>query len=304
MGKALMLGMSRGFSSIPTDVQPATVTAYFWDVLQPALIGLAPVVLASMIVGVGVNFAQVGFVLSVESLNPSLSKINPVNGFKRLFSVQSTFEAAKAVAKSGLFAYLAFAAIRERWGELMGLASLPPMGALAFVGSLLQVILIRVAIAWLVLAALDYLFQRKQVEKQLKMTREELKQEMKDLEQSPELRAQMAQRRRKLTKGRVASAIKTADVIITNPTHFAVAVEYDPAKMHAPMVVAKGADYLALKIRELAAENRVPIVPNPPLARQLYKKCEVGDFVPRDLFQAVAEVLAHVYTVLKRVKKR
>jgi flagellar biosynthetic protein FlhB len=134
------------------------------------------------------------------------------------------------------------------------------------------------------------------------MTKQEVKQEYKEMEQSAELKGAIAQRRRRLSKMRMAEAVRNADVIVTNPTHFSVALKYDTKKMHAPMVVAKGADVLAFRIREIAKENRVPIVPHPPLARQLYKKCEIGDYVPRELFQAVAEVLAYVYRTIKKIK--
>jgi len=170
------------------------------------------------------------------------------------------------------------------------------------VGTLLRSIVIKVAISWLVLAAIDYFFQRKQVDKQLKMTKEEIKQEMKQAETSPELKAAQHRRRRQLSKGRMMQSVKKADVIITNPTHYAIALSYDSDKHTAPVVVGKGVDILAAKIREVAAENRVPIVPNPPLARALYKQCEIGDPVPKDLFQPVAEVLAYVYKTLKRIK--
>jgi flagellar biosynthetic protein FlhB len=193
--------------------------------------------------------------------------------------------------------------VQSRWNELLNLSALTPLGGVSVVGSILQAILLRVAVAWLALAAVDYWFQRKQTDKQLRMTKDEVRREFREMETSPELKAAMAQRRRKLSKNRVSQAIKEADVIITNPTHFAVALKYDREKMHAPQVVAKGVDYMALRIRQLAADERIPIVPNPPLARQLYKKCEIGDFVPRDMFQAVAEVLAYVYSTLKKVRE-
>jgi flagellar biosynthetic protein FlhB len=157
---------------------------------------------------------------------------------------------------------------------------------------------LKVGFVWLGLAGLDYFLQRKQTDKQLRMTKEEVKQEMKEMEGSPELRAAIAQRRRKLSR-RMMQAVKTADAVITNPTHYAIAIKYETGKMHAPQVVAKGVDLIALRIREVAKESKVPIVPNPPLARQLYKKCELGDYVPRELFQAVAEVLAYVYKTLR-----
>jgi flagellar biosynthetic protein FlhB len=150
------------------------------------------------------------------------------------------------------------------------------------------------------LAGIDYYFQRKQVDKQLRMSKQEVKQEMKEMEQSAELRGAIARKRRALSRSRMMEAVKKADVIVTNPTHFSIAIKYESGKMYAPQVVAKGADLVALKIREIAKEHKVPIVPNPPLARQLYKKCEVGDFVPREMFQAVAEVLAYVYRTMNR----
>lgn len=241
--------------------------------------------------------------LTTENLKPSLAKINPLAGLKRLFSAQAGMEGAKAIFKTGLFSWVAYQVIQSNWDRLIELSWVSTSGSLSIIGEIIRTIMMRVGMLWLGLAAVDYLFQRKQIDKQLRMTKDEVKQEFKQNEQSPELRGAMAAKRRKLLRGRMAQAVKTADVIITNPTHFAVAIQYDRTKMHAPQVVAKGQDVLAAKIREMAKDSRVPIVPNPPLARQLYKKCEVGDFVPRELFQAVAEVLAYVYGTLKKVGK-
>jgi flagellar biosynthesis protein FlhB len=186
---------------------------------------------------------------------------------------------------------------------LVGLGRLGAPQAAAVIGGLAHTVLLRVGIVWLVIAAVDYFFQRKEVDKQLMMTKDELKREMKEQEGSPEVKAAQYRRRRQLAKGSLASKLKSADVVVTNPTHFAVAIAYERSKMHAPMVVAKGQDYLALRIREFAKDLEVPVVENPPLARQLYRTCEVGDPVPRDLFGPVAEVLAYVYQTLRRVKR-
>jgi flagellar biosynthesis protein FlhB len=201
-----------------------------------------------------------------------------------------------------LFMYVGWTAIQGSWPIIVNLSGTTAVQTLVAVGGIMKSIALRIAFLWLVLGALDYFFQRKQVDKQLRMSKEELKQEMKESETSPELRMAQMARRRRLSKGRMMDAVKTADVIVTNPTHFAVAIKYEPNKSHAPIVVAKGADFLAAKIREVAGDNRIPIVPNPPLARALYKQCEIGDYVPRELFQAVAEVLAFVYRTLKKVK--
>lgn len=295
--------MRTALVNVPTDPSGASMASFVMVFLRPGVILFLTVSAVALAVGLAANFAQVGFVMSAESMAPSLEKLNPIQGFKRLFSARAGVEGLKTIVKSLLFGYIAYNAIAGRWEEVVGLAWLTPAAASVHIGDILHTILLRVSLVWLGLALLDYLFQRKQIDKQLRMTKDELKREMKDQETSPELKATMAQRRRKLAKGRMMDRVKEADVVITNPQHFAVAIKYDRSSMHAPMVVAKGADYLALRIREMAQSSRVPIVPNPPLARALYKKCEIGDFVPRDLFQAVAEVLAYVYRTLSKVRR-
>lgn len=298
LGIGFLRGFSSAMASIPATIDHATLTAFAWRALEPPLMGLAPIVLTAMVAGLAANFAQVGFVLSAETLSPRLDKLNPMQGLKRLFSMAATFEGLKAAAKSFLFGLLAWTTVQAHWTELVNLSWTTTAGAMASIGGLLHAIFLKVAVAWLLLAALDYFYQRKRTQKQLMMTKDELKREMKEGETSPELKSAQAQRRRRLAKGRMMDAVRTADVIITNPTHYSVALKYDAGKMHAPMVVAKGADYVALRIREVGAEHRVPVIPEPPLARALFRQCEPGDFVPPELFQAVAEVLAHVYRTI------
>ncbi|MBL8064543.1 MAG: EscU/YscU/HrcU family type III secretion system export apparatus switch protein, partial [Chthonomonadaceae bacterium] len=250
------------------------------------------------------NFAQVGFVLSGEPLSPRLDKLNPLPGIKRMFSSKAAFDGVKSFAKMGLFGAIASAAMQERWDEIVRLSWAPPAQAAATVGTLVHSIIVRIAVIWLILAVIDYIFQRKQIDKQLMMTKDELRREMKEQEGSPEVKYAQSQRRRKLAKGGLASKIKQADVIVTNPTHFAVAIKYERNSLAAPMVLAKGVDYLALKMREVAKSEKIPIVENKPLARALYKHCEAGDFVPRHLFGPVAEVLAYVYQSTKKARMR
>jgi flagellar biosynthesis protein FlhB len=272
--------------------------------LYPALVAIGPFILALMVVGLATNFAQVGFVLSGEAMRPSFEKINPLAGFKRLFSVRSTFEGLKAMFKLFLFSWIAYIVIKNEWPNLVGLVYLTPGQAAVKIGAVIHTILVRFAVVWLALAIIDYIFQRKQIDKQLRMTKDELKKEMKEQEGSPEIKAALFQKRRKLLKGGLAKRLMEADVIVTNPTHYAVALKYKRNEMHAPMVVAKGQDYLALKIREIGNDMKIPIMEDPPLARALYKHCEVGDFIPRDLFGAVAELLAYVYKSVKGAKAR
>jgi len=302
LGSGLMKSVTTAFHIAPKELSVQTLGPYCLAVAQPAATGLAYIMATCFVVGLAANFAQVGFVFSGETLIPSFSKINPANGFKRLFSVSAIFEGLKAGAKASLFMYVGWTAIQGNWPEIVRLGAMPPAMSLLAVGSILKSIALRIALVWLALAGLDYFFQRKQVAKRLRMTKEEIKREMKEAETSPELKMAQAMRRRKLAKGRMMQAVRDADVVVTNPTHYAVAIKYEPNKVHAPVVVAKGADFLAAKIREVALDGKVPIIPNPPLARALYQKCEIGDFVPRELFQAVAEVLAYVYRTLKKVR--
>lgn len=303
LGRALVGGIGNAWQEIPGDVHPASMVRYVLSLVQPTGVALLPLLATAVAVGLIANLLQVGFVLSAESMKPSLSKVNPLQGAKRLFSSRAAVEGLKATLKFGLFGYLAWGVIRDHWSILAGLSAAPPMTAVAVTGNVLKLILIRIAVVWLILAAADYLFQRKQTDKQLMMTKQEIKQEFKEMETSPELKGARMRRAAKLARARQMAAVPAADVVITNPTHFAVALKYDSKTMFAPMVVAKGQDYTALRIRELAAENKVPIVPDPPLARQLYKKVEVGEFVPRELFAAVAEVLAYVYRTLRGVRQ-
>ena len=300
-------GFEKGFqASLRTASLEPTIANFSHSgmaTIQPMFPALAMLMAVAMLVGLVGNFAQVGFSFSLEAMTPNFKKINPANGLKRLFGKPALFDLAKSVVKLFLFSYMVFTAIRDNWGAISNIWGLTPIGSLSVIGGIIRTILFRVAFLWLVLAVADFVFQKKQVNDQLKMTKQEVRQEMKDAEASPELKGARMRQARKFSRMRMAQAVKAADVIITNPTHFAVALSYNQGKSHAPVVVAKGVDHLALKIREIAKEAKVPIVENRPLARALHKQCEVGDFVPRELFQSVAEVLAYVYRMTKKVKK-
>jgi flagellar biosynthetic protein FlhB len=291
----LFINLGRSITQIPTSFDQKTAFLYLLHLITPMIKGVLPLLLTVMMVALITNFAQVGFVLSGESLNPKLEKIDPFKGIKRLLSAKQLVEGLKAGLKFGIFGLICYYVIKNDLDGIAALSTMTPVAAAAFMGNLMQDIMLKVAFAWLALAALDYFFQRKQVEKQLKMTKDELKREMKEQEGSPELKSAQSRRRQELSRGGLKGNLEKAEAIVTNPTHYAVAIRYDRSEMHAPMVVAKGADYLALKIREIGADLDIPIVENPPLARTLHKQCEVGDFIPRDMFSAVAEVLAYVY---------
>lgn len=300
LGRNFPIIMSASIDRAGTEISGTAVGPYLLNMLTPAIVVVIPFVLLVVTVGVIVNFAQVGFVLSLEPMNPQLQRINPMSGFKRLLSRRGMVEGIKATFKLGIFAYIAYSSLNAGWDEIAMLAQVDPTASAKMAATVLHKMAIKIAVAWLFLAAFDYAFQRKETEKQLKMTKYELKREMKEQEGSPEQKMEMMSRRRKIAKGGLAKKLSMADALITNPTHFAVAISYKRSEMHAPMVVAKGADYLALKMREVAKDVELPIVENPPLARALHKECEPGDFIPRDLFAAVAEVLAYVYKTTKK----
>lgn len=290
--------------TIPSEISPNAAGSFVISILAPLAGAVAPIIFGILVLGVVVNFAQVGFVLSPEALKPKWEKLNPINGLKRLFSMRSAVEGAKAIFKLGVFSFIAYTTIRAQWDQLLSLALYDSMTSAAFFGALMRQLLTRIAIAWLLMALADYMYQRWQTEKDLRMTRYELKKEMKEMEGSPEVKNAQYQRRRQMSKGSLAKQLKAADVVLMNPTHYAVALKYDRSSMFAPQVLAKGQDFLALRIRDMAKEMGIAVVQNPPLARRLHKECEIGDFIPRDLFAAVAEVLAFVYQQADATRKR
>jgi flagellar biosynthetic protein FlhB len=299
LGQGMMVGMRDALERQPAIVDMADITRFSIATIHPMLPGFLIIVVVCMGVGLVANFAQVGFKFSPEALIPNFGKLNPLAGFKRMFSAQAGFEALKAALKSLVFGWLAYSALANTRYEYAELTLLPTYIALSIVGRSIRSMAWRVVLAWATLAAIDYFFQRQQTEKQLRMTKDEVKREFKESEGSPEVKQARMQRRRRM-KRQMMKAVETADVIVTNPTHYAVAIKYDSGLAPAPQVVAKGADLIALRIREEAAKHHIPIVPNPPLARELYRQCEIGDFIPKELFQAVAEVLAFVYRAAGR----
>lgn len=302
LAEVILTSIHSNVAKMPRDISPATVLIQTQNMAVPALSAALPLALGLCAVGLASNFGQVGFVLSGESLKPSFEKINPATGLKRMFSRRAVVEGLKATARLFIFSWIAYAVLQQDWEKLVGIGMMAPTAAAGILGGVIHKLILRVAIVWLVIAGFDYFFQRKEVDKQIKMTKDELKREMREQEGSPEVKQAQFQRRRKLMKGGMVKKLKEADVLITNPTHFAVAVKYDRSKMHAPVVLAKGQDLLALRMRELAADLKVPMVENKPLARALYAQCEAGDYIPRDLFGPVAEVLAYVYKSAQRTR--
>lgn len=262
---------------------------------------LAPLILTIVVVGVVANLGQVGFLFSGEALKVDPKKINPLSGAKRLFALRSVVDLLKSLLKITIVSIVIYNVVRDNIGVLL---AAPRMSVDASIGAILQVAIksgIQVGVVMLVIAAADFIYQRYEFEKNLKMTKEEIREEMKRYE-NPQLKSRIRARQRQIAMNRMMSAVPKADVVITNPTHFAVALKYDNKKMNAPLVVAKGQRLVAQRIKAVAKENKVPMVENRPLARSLFSSVEIGQSIPDNLFQAVAEVLAFVYRMKQKAK--
>jgi flagellar biosynthetic protein FlhB len=246
------------------------------------------------------SFLQNGFVLSNEPLMPQLSRISPLAGLKRLFSMRSVVELLKGIFKIGVIGYVAFLAIYPELTHIKQLPNSNTAGLLIFLAMLATRMTIGVAIAMFFIALFDLLYQRFQYIKSLRMTKQEIRDEYKQSEGDPMVKQRLRRLRQERAKKRMMAAVPKADVIITNPTHFAVALQYDNKSMKAPMVVAKGQDRIALKIREIAEENKVPIVENPPLARALFDTAEIDQEIPFAHYEAVAKIISYVYQLKGR----
>jgi flagellar biosynthetic protein FlhB len=261
---------------------------------------MAPLLVAMPIVGVLSNVGQSGLVLSGKSMMPDLSRVNPLSGFKRLFSLHTAVELIKTLVKVGIVGWLVYRAYVDSFPTFMSMAGADLAGALGLFVSTAFSTCITVGAGFLVLAMLDYGYQRWQFMRDARMTKQEMKEEYKQSEGSPEIKAAIRRRQRRMATSRMMKNVPTADVVVTNPTHFAVALRYRGDEMGAPKVVAKGQDLIAQRIKQIARENNVPVVENKPLARALYATVDVDQEIPYDLFQGVAQILAYIYSLKRR----
>lgn len=245
------------------------------------------------VIGLFSSVLQVG--IQVTGLKFQGSRLNPLSGLKRIFSKNGLAELIKGLFKMGVIGFISYISISSVAGELLALSKVPLEGVFSFNFQLLTTIFGRVTLALVVLAVFDFLFQRWNFEQQLKMTKMEMKEEMKQTEGDPQLRSRVRQVQRDISRARMMQNVPKADVVVTNPTHFAVALEYDREAMFAPKVSAKGADFMAERIKAIARENNVPIMENPVVAREIFHNVDIGQEVPEKFFRAVAEILAFVY---------
>lgn len=273
----------------------------FRDMMLESVIIMGPIMLVGLIIAFLSDVIQVGWKPTSKPMQPKFSKINPLSGFKRIFSVNSVVELVKSIAKIGLITYICYQYLKDKWPLLYTLYDMTLLQALQLAAETVTDLGIRVSLVYMIIALADFIYQKVKFSLDMRMTKQEIKEEYKQQEGDPQIKGKIRQRMREASQRRMMQNLPQADVVITNPTHYAVAIKYDPQVADAPIVIAKGEDFLAAKIKEIAKENHIEIVENKPLARMLYANVDVGQAVPPELYQAVAEVLAFVYHLQGKV---
>jgi flagellar biosynthetic protein FlhB len=293
--------------SLSLDPAQAVGENVIWPALMSAgsqaLLIILPILGATFLAALAAPLAIGGWNFSTQALMPQFSRLSPAKGLGRMFSARGSVELGKGLAKVGVVAVIAMVLLKGMTPQMLGLSSEPLNGAITHSAALAGYALLVLCFGLVAIAAFDVPFQLWQHSRDLKMTREEVREEYKESEGSPETRGRIREAQRALARGRMMQEVPKADVIVTNPTHYAVALKYDDAKMRAPIVVAKGTDLTAARIREIAMENNVPIIEAPPLARALYRTVDLGREVPAALYVTVAQVLTYVYQLKACVER-
>lgn len=259
----------------------------------------APILFGAMVIGVMLNYFQIGILFTTDPIKMKLDKLNPINGLKQMFSIRSIVELAKNLVKIMILSYVAYAYLQDKMALIVEMMKMDAIQIGLNIWNLLYNLSIRISLILIIIGVVDFIYKKWQNERDLRMSKEEVKEEYKMLEGNPQVKAKIREKQRMMAMSRMMQEVPKADVIITNPTHFAVAVKYDMTKFAAPYVLAKGQDLIAKNIRKVAEENKIPIVENKPLARELYASVEIGRTIPENLYHAVAEILAFVYKVKK-----
>ncbi|MCI9071861.1 MAG: flagellar biosynthesis protein FlhB [Lachnospiraceae bacterium] len=283
------------------NLPQAEMRLIFNQMMANVLLIILPILIIGFLVAFLSDVAQVKWKVSAKPLQPKLSKLNPIKGVKKIISVNSLVELLKSLLKIGLIMYISYAYLKDKLVWIYSLYDMPLMQALSLAAELVTDLGIRIAAVYMVIALADFAYQKFKFSQDMRMTKQEVKDEYKQSEGDPQIKSRIRQKMQEASRRRMMQDLPRADVVITNPTHFAVAIQYDPEVADAPMVLAKGSDHLAAKIKEIARENHIEIVENKPLARMLYANVEVGQMVPPELYQAVAEVLAFVYQLQGKI---
>ena len=274
----------------------------FTRVLMTMLGVLFPILGTAMIAGIAINILQVGFLFTTKTLGMKLNRISPISGFKRMFSIKTVVDLVKSFMKIALLGYIAYGDFRKLLNEFSNYVGRTIYSSFIQIMRAAFMIALKMCIAMVFIAIADYLYQWWKYEKDLRMTKQEVKDEYKLMEGDPQIKGKIRAKQRQMSAMRMMARVPEADVVITNPTHYAIALKYDEEISSAPVVIAKGQDYIARKIKEIALEYNVQIVENPPLAQSLYAMCEVDDEIPADFYQAVADILVFVYRQKGKVR--
>ena len=267
---------------------------------KATLLAVAPIALACMLAGIASSIGMVGFRPSGKALKPDFRRINPLSGAKNLFGPNALVETGKSIAKVGVVAAIVAVALLPKLPEFGGMVGLSPTDFGSILATDMGSLVKRAAFAYLFIGLADFAWQKRRTEKSMKMDKQEIRDEAKNANLPAEVRSMIRRRQMEASRKRMMANVPTADVVVTNPTHYSVALRYDTSRADAPEVVAKGKGIIALRIRELAAEHGVPVIPDPPLARGLYASVEIGHLIPEEFFGAVAAVLAFVYRTAAR----
>jgi flagellar biosynthetic protein FlhB len=270
------------------------------NILQMALM-VAPVFIAAFVIAIVTDIFQVKWAPTTKPLRPKFSKINPLSGFKRIFSKEKLLELAKSLLKLFILGYMAYSTIKGEFAVLFALFDMELISAIGVIGNIAVNLGLKISAVYIVIGFADYGYQKWKFAEDMKMTKQEVKDEYKQMEGDPQIKGKIRQKMMEASRRRMMQDLPKADVVITNPTHYAVAIRYAPKIIDAPMVIAKGEGYLAQRIKDVAKENSIHIVENKPLARMLYHNVDIGQAIPPELYQAVAEVLAFVYHLQGKV---
>lgn len=305
VGSRLLVTFDTFYKMIPRlsqdGIEIVDMSSLLTRSLLSILIVIAPFLISGFLVAIYSNTLQFKFQITTKPLQPKFSKLNPISGVKRMFSMNTLIELLKSIVKVAVIAYIVYGVYQEHVEELFLLYDISLMQSIMLLYDIIMELGIKICLMFCILAAADFMYQKWKFKQDNKMTKQEVKDEFKNQEGDPKVKGQQRQRMQQASMRRMMAAIPEADVVITNPTHFAVALSYDAGKGQAPVVVAKGADFLAGRIKDIAREHHVEIVENKPLARMLYYNVEVDSEIPPELYQAVAEVLAYVYQLHNKV---
>ncbi len=293
------LGSIGDYTSEPfnTNMARTIIRSSLWDIVVAAF----PMMIAGFVVTIVSILFQVKWKVTTEPLKPKFDKFNPVSGMKRLFSKDKIMDLLKSTAKVIILAYVVYSYLKDQWPLIFKMYSYTLPQAIAVIGDTVISVGIRISLFFAAIAVFDLFYQKWKFHQDMMMSKQEVKDEYKNSEGDPKIKSQQRQRMQQASQRRMMQDLPNADVVITNPTHLAVAIRYDKEAHEAPVVVAKGADYLAQKIKDVARANAIEIVENKPLARMLYHNVEIGAEIPPELYQMVAEVLAYVYSLQGRV---